>query len=237
MNDENNTIKFIIKAIVPFSSWIIGLFCVSIIWAIDISLRPYILKTILDKIPEITPETVVLQLSTPIIFYISMSLFMTIIFRIHSYIWLILKPHLKCSLTNTLMNKMMQHSQTLFQNTFTGSIANKIKETIDSIPDLIKLSVDHFFSQFLAFIIAIFTVWTINYKFALLLTAWLIIFIFGSSCFINHLKKLGKAVAEIRSGTMGYIIDVLSNIINRASCKTPIMLNNLLFYTRNLVIL
>ena len=189
------------------AEFIIGLF-----WAIDLSLRPYILKIILDKIPGLTPDTVIQELSIPAIFYVSMSLLIITVSRFSDFIWLKLNPPLKRHVGDTLMKRMMGHSQTLFQDHFAGNLANKINDVMDGIPSLLKLSINHFFTLFLALLIAIFTVWTINYKFSVLLALWLIIFIVSSLFFAIRAKKLCTKSAEVRSTVIGQIVDILSNI-------------------------
>jgi len=209
---HNRIIAFILETLKPFKFWILGQFTVGIVWAIDLSLRPYILKIIIDKIPNLTSETVVSVLSKPAIFYVSMSLLIAIIFRFHEFVWLKLNPPLKRHIGDILMKKMMDHSSSMFQNQFAGNLANKIKDVMSGIPDFLKVSINQFFSHFLALGIAIFAVWTINYKFSALLALWLFIFIAGSTFFMKRAKQLCDVAAEVRSGVVGQLVDILSNI-------------------------
>ena len=162
----------------------------------------------------INAKMAIAELSGPAIFYCSMSLLIGVIFRLYDFIWLKLNPNLKRHIGNILMQKMMEHSQTLFQNHFAGNLANKIKDVMSSVPDLLKLVIDHFFSHILALFIAVFTVWTIDYKFAVLLAIWLLVFIIGTSCFVGRAKKLSAAAAEVRSTVVGQIVDILTNIMS-----------------------
>ncbi len=213
MSRNNNVImRFMLDTLRPFKFLILGQFTVGIIWAIDISLRPYILKTIIDKLPTITSSTAVAELSLPIIFYVSMSLLITLAFRFYDYIWLKLNPFLKRHVGDILMQKMMRHTLTTFQNHFAGNLANKIKDVMSGIPDLLRLAINHFFSHFLALIIAIPTVWTISYKFSWLLAIWIIIFVTGSLSFAKRARRLCVESAEVRSLVVGKVVDILSNI-------------------------
>lgn len=214
MNKKNkpNITHFILEALKPFKFLICAQLIIGIIWAIDLSLRPYILKMMIDKVPYLTKETVVGELSGLVTFYIFMSLFIVISFRFYDYTWLKLNPPLKHRLGNVLMNKMMGHSVTVFQNQFAGDLANKIKEVMSSVPDLVRLVINHFFAHFLAFIIAVFTLSSINYKFSILLAGWIFIFALGTMFFVKRAKILVRASAEIRSKFIGLIVDVLSNI-------------------------
>jgi ATP-binding cassette subfamily B protein len=204
--------EFILETLKPFKFWIMGQLTVGIIWAIDLSLRPYILKLIIDKLPHLKKEEVVTALSEPVLFYLAMSLLLVIVFRFYDFVWLKLNSPLKSHVGDTLMKRMMAHSITMFHNHFAGNLANKIKDVMSGVPDLLKVTINQFFSHSLALIVAILTVWTINYKFSLLLSAWVAVFIAGSAFFSRHAKKLCAEAAEIRSGLVGHMVDILGNI-------------------------
>ena len=157
---------FVLDCLKPFKWLIAGQFVIAFIWAIDLSLRPYILKIIFDKIPTLTPAAAVTELSALFTFYLSMSILITFVFRFYDYTWLKLNPSLKRHIGDALMEGMMDHSQTLFQNHFAGSLSNKIKDVMSGVPDLLRTCINDFFARFLAFFIAVFTVWTISATFA-----------------------------------------------------------------------
>jgi len=214
MAKKNLVSNFIFTVIKPFRFWIIAQFLVYILWAVDFCLRPYLLKVLLDRIPVIERQDAVLQLGGPVITYIALSLLMVFIYRFSDYVWIKLNSPLKRHIGNIVMEKMMSHSQTLFQNNFAGNLANKIKDSMSGIPDLLRLCINTFFAQFLALLIAIFTVWTVNYIFALALCIWIIFFISISMILSKHAGKLSYIAAEVRSRVVGSIVDVLGNMIN-----------------------
>lgn len=71
-----------------------------------------------------------------------------------------------------------------------------------------------FFSHFLAVFIAIIAVWSINYKFSILLFIWVCIFIAGSTFFYKKAKVLCEQSSSVRSKVVGYIVDIFSNILS-----------------------
>lgn len=204
--------KFLIDVLRPFRFWILAQVIIAIIWAINLSLRPYILKVMIDRMPHATVDNVIQILIGPVTFYLAMSLLIVIVFRIYNYVWLKLNPPLKRHIGNVLMQRMMNHSLILFQNHFAGNLANKIKEVMSGVPDVIKVSIDQFFSGALSIIIAILIVSTINYKFSVLLTIWTVVFIGGSFFFTKRARQLCLQAAEIRSRVVGQFVDILSNI-------------------------
>ncbi len=210
---SQSSLQFALQCLKPFRGWIVGAFLVGTFWAIDLSLRPYLLKIILDKIPRLTPEEVIPELAAPTTFYIIMTLLTTLILRFHDFIWIKINYPLQRSIGDRLMNNMMQHSQELLQNQFVGNLGNKIKEAMTGIPELLILFIHKFFSHFLSLLIAIFTLWQVNVKCALLLSGWITIFMLIAGLLAKRAEQLIKNAAEVRSQVIGYLIDILSNFM------------------------
>ncbi len=85
---------------------------------------------------------------------------------------------------------------------------------MSGVPDLVRLGINHFYGHSLALIIAIITVWTINYTFSFLLSLWIVIFIIGSIFFSKRAKTLCRNAAEVRSTVVGQMVDILSNMMS-----------------------
>ena len=206
--------SFIINAIKPFRWFIAGQFTVAVIWAIDMSLRPYLVKVILNSIQSIVPSQAFEILAMPAVLYIAMAIIVVITFCFHKWILLRFHPVLKKHIGLILMNRMMHHSQSFYQNNFSGSITNKINDVTSGIPNILNTLIDRFFSHILALSIAIYTVWSVDLKFAIGLTIWIIIFLAVSVTLSKKAKTLSKEAAEVRSTITGNIVDVLSNIVS-----------------------
>ncbi len=211
---KQKIISFIYKILQPFKLLILAQLIIAIAWGIHLSLKPYILKIIIDKIPNLNEDKAIAELFVPMIAYLGLSLFIVVIFRFYDFIWLKINPQLKSSIAVNLVKKMLGHSITLFHNNLTGDLTNKIKDVMTGVPDLLKLFIDGFVGHFFALIVAIFTVWTVNYKFSLLLCIWIMIFIFGVKFFYNRAENLCIQAAQKRSSVIGQVVDIFSNIIN-----------------------
>lgn len=207
-------IKFILSTLKPFKILIFWQFIIMLICAVEISLKPYLLKVIIDKTHLLNNDNIIQELGGIISAYLGISLLLTIVFRFYDYIWLKLNPGLKRDIGNVLMNKMMLHSMEMLNNHFVGNLANKIKDVMSGTPDLVKLFIQEFLSNLLALIFAIFTLSTINYKFSILLSLWIMIFTSGSFILSKFAKILCIKAAEVRSIFMGEIVDILGNIMN-----------------------
>lgn len=174
---QDNSIKsFIFAALKPVKFRIAGLFLVGLTWAIDLSLRPYILKIITNRLQRVNGATVVAELINPLLLYTAITIFVILMYRFHDYLYLNINPILKRLIGEQLMQRMMQHSLVVFQNNLAGSLGAKVKDVMSGVPDLIKI-LDEWLALIVGMLIATFTLCTINYLFALLLIAWLLIFV------------------------------------------------------------
>lgn len=213
-NIQHPLLSFIVDTIKPFRWFIAGQFTVAVIWAVDMSLRPYLSKVILNSIQNIVPSQAFEILAVPVGLYIAMAIIVVITFRFHEWILLRFHPVLKKHIGLILMDRMMHHSQSFYQNNFSGSITNKINDVTSGIPNILNTLIDRFFSHILALCIAIYTVWSVDLKFAIGLTIWIILFLAVSITLSKKAKTLSKDAAEVRSTIIGNIVDILSNIVS-----------------------
>lgn len=193
--------------------WLYAQCFVAIIWAIDLSLRPYLIKKILDTLTVTTPATVYDDISTAVILYIIMSLVMVGIFRLYDYIALTVYPMIKEHIVFTLMDRLMQQAHSFYQTNFGGSLSNKVKEVMNHVPDLLQIIIDRFFSHSLAIIIAAGTLWYVNTWLAAALTVWILTFCFISFFMSKKAHTLSEEAAAKRSRLFGYISDVIGTIM------------------------
>lgn len=193
--------------------WLSAQCFVAIIWAIDLSLRPYLIKRILDTLTITTPATIYADISLTVMLYIGMSLIMVGIFRLYDYIALMVYPIIKEQIILTLMDRLMHQAHTFYQTNFGGSLSNKVKEVMNHIPDLLQILIDRFFSHSLAIIIASATLWYVNTWLAAALTIWIILFCTVSFFMSKKAHNLSEEAAAKRSRLFGYIADVIGTIM------------------------
>lgn len=214
MSSFQNVISFIFSCIRPFKYLLILQFVVGIIWAVDLSLRPYLIKVILDRIANSNIEKIVSLLVVPVTIYILMSALIVIIFRVYDYIWLQFNPNLRKYIGLKLMDRMLDHSHLLYQEQFSGSLGNKINDVTSGVPNVVRTFIDRFFSHILAIILAAYTLYKTSPKFSIGLIMWVGVFILVSLKFSKKAKTLSQNSAEVRSKLTGSIVDILSNMMN-----------------------
>lgn len=206
--------SFILKAAKPFRWLIGGQIFVAIIWAIDISLRPYLIKVILDIIANAPRDNVVHDLSLPCGLYLLVSVIVVIVFAYYDWIAIKLFPGIKKYIGMILMDRMMDHSHQMYQNQFTGGLSNKINDVMNGVANIVRLFIDKFFSQTLALFIAVYTVWTVDIKFAFGLLIWVIFFLCVSLGSAPRTRELSDRAASARTHLMGHIVDIFSNMMS-----------------------
>lgn len=205
--------SFFLKTVWSAKTAIIMMLTVGIFWAVDLSVRPYILKIMLDKVSSTDTSHIFQSLLYPGLIYLFLSLLATTLWRGYGYFVEIKAiPLLRKKIAQKVFKNLLLQSHTYYQNQFTGGLANKINDLTDSIPETLQIILDKFFSHGLALMIAIYALWQVDYKFALSMIAWIAIFAVSSIFLSKKLTSLSMTLSEWFSTITGKTVDVLSNI-------------------------
>jgi len=211
---SNAIINFIFKAIHPFRFWIVAQFFIALILALNVWLRPFLLKLMIDRMSCAVPMQAYQMLILPALGYVGIAIAIVIVHRLYDYIMLNVSEPLKSRIGQLMMDRMMLHSHQLFQNQFSGDLAAKIKDVMSGIPDLLKIIIDKFFGHLFTILIAVGAVLVVDIKISLSLALWVLIFIISSIIFSKRAKPLFDQVARKRSFVMGSFVDILSNMMS-----------------------
>lgn len=207
---ESNLIwGFILSQLKPFRNHIIAQTALCVVWAVDMSLRPYILKNLINEISNFSSNFEKVALFA--LLYIALTFCIIVTFRIYDYILIYFNSPLKRNVVEALTDKMLNHSQELFSNNFSGAMANKIKDAASNIPDMVELVLYKFCSFALSIFIAIFAVSSVGVRFSLYLATWVALFIFVSIMMSKKARELCDEAAESKSKVMGLLVDLFSN--------------------------
>ena len=206
---------FIVKAVKPFKLAIFSMLAVSIIAAIDISLRPYILKIIIDRISNLSGGNIFEAVGGLALIYFLMIFILSTSYRFYDYLVTIdMFPNLRRNIVTSSIKSLLEQSYSYYQNNFAGSLTNKVNNLLSSIPEIIQIVMDSFLHVFLSIIIAIIILWQINYSFAIIMFIWSISFILISLVLSKKLVHLADNWSECGSKVTGKMVDTLSNIIS-----------------------
>ena len=187
----------------------------SVIWAIDLSIRPYVFKIILNRIAENSNQAVFSYIGLPSLIYLCMSLILVSACRCYDYfVDINMLPQLRQEIFKSSFKILLNKSYIYYHLNFSGSLSNKINDLTYSIPKIIMMIIDSFFSFILALFIAIFVLWQVNMIFALIMIVWSVLFLTISLTYSQQLCTLAALWCEQVAIITGKIVDSLSNILS-----------------------
>ena len=214
MKKNLTAFTFLLNSIKPFKFYV-GLHLFVVLYnAIDLSLWPYISKLLVDKL-TLTPHEQAFSAAWPLgLLLIFFTFLPGIIWRFSDYAWMHLTPLMKKKITNDAMDYTLQHSHNFFQNNFSGSLANKVRDLAGSTPPILARILYSFVNVILSLIIAFFTLFYIHKLFAYALIIWAVIFILLALRISKITTPMSIAVSDQQTKIMGNLVDVLSNVMN-----------------------
>ena len=194
----------------------------AIIGSVDLVIRSYILKIIIDIVTEgPLNQDLTAALYTPFTYYIIMLIIINIIMRGKDYVSLKMFPLIKANIITQVTTYLESHSFTYFQNNFVGSLVNKICDLDNNIEQIIKIIINGFLVRTVALVISLITVAHINILFTNVIFVWSLVFFIINIIATKYAKNLSKIFAESRSNLIGKIADSIANI------------TSILFFVRN----
>ena len=214
MSNSKKVFSFIIRSIKPFKFYLFLHFIVIILISINVSFVPLVSKILLNKIIA-TEHSLVIQETIDIMMLLAFLIVLpSIVLRISDYAWTMFLPKLRHQITHDSIQKLLSQSHHFFQNNFSGSLVNKVRDLFNSSPKIIEIFLYNFVGGMLAVLFAFFTLSTINYIFAIGLIAWVAIIIPIAYHSALHTNRISMNVANQQSRIMGNIVDIFANIQN-----------------------
>ena len=194
-----------------------GFILIAFIWAIEMSLSPYLLKLIIDGVAQ-NPQNqtkMLVAILIPVVIYFSMSILMNLTFRFHDYLNLRLFPEIYAAIDRDMFTYLMHHSYTFFQNVFAGSLARKIFDMAQGIERIISTIKVAVFPRIIALLISsamLFAV--VKPIFGIILFLWTIIFVYTSYLVTKGSERIAREYAEESAKLGGVMTDSVSNFLS-----------------------
>jgi ATP-binding cassette subfamily B protein len=197
--------------------FLLGYFIVAIIWAMEISASPYLLKVIVDSVVN-NPDDMVAMASTcivPTTTYILLSLLLNVNFRFYEFLNLKLYPKLKTNIIKDMFSYLIGHSYTYFQTNFSGSLSRKIFDMAASVEVIIRIPNEWLYSRLLALLFSsVMLCLVVHPVFSLILITWAVLYVWisykASKTSENLAKNFSKSLIKID----GMVVDSVSNIFS-----------------------
>lgn len=204
---------FILKVVRPFWGMLAIQFLVSILYAVDLNLGPYIIKLMLDTSHKGGSEAIN-EVGLLACAYIGVYITVSAIYRVYDYICLIFNSRLKKQIGVKLINKLMKHSYNFYQNQFAGSLTNNTKNVMNSVPVVIEIIIERFFNGIITILISVFAFWHVSPIFAIALVIWGALFLTVTYKFAPVARDLASQAASTNTHVIGHIVDILGNMFS-----------------------
>lgn len=187
----------------------------TLIKSFDASFNPYLLKYIVNKVAITKSDTIVDVLLFPSIGFVLFNFFVLTLFRIYDYyIEIRMLPELRKCIKNKIVLYLLNQGYYYYHTQFPGKIVNTINDLSENIPEIIQLVLTRCFLQVLTLLGIFLTLWTVHLQFALLLLAWIFVFLIIVIIFSKKILLYAHQWSDIRSTITGHLVDILGNILS-----------------------
>ena len=118
---------------------IIFLSFIALFWAVEVTMQPYILKIIIDRIsdhPNSADVTGLILL--PVSLYISLEIIKSVLNRVYDYVLLKVMPLILSNIWHQVFNYIQYHSVKFFQENFAGNLSNKIGDISQGVDAILQ---------------------------------------------------------------------------------------------------
>lgn len=209
-----NLISFIWKflRLQPWKFFLI--FFLSLIWSIDSTVWPYLLRLIIYCGALTLHETDRLNAwaSLKWLFVAAICLWTTVevCFRSRDFLRAHAFPKLEADIRLAMFDHIQHHSPKYFNEHFAGSLSNKISDMTSEVSSMLH-SLMIFLPAIASSILVLVFFSQVNPLFAMILGIWIVIHF--TTCFLFSTKcmEYSKIHGEVRSSLTGKIVDSLTN--------------------------
>ncbi len=197
--------------------YLAGFLLVAVVWAVEMSLSPYLMKVIIDTVVREAHDTEKLfhVIIVPIALYASMSVLLNINFRLYNYVNLKFIPRLNATIHQDVFSYLMRHSYAFFQDQLVGGLNRKIIDLVVNVEMIISIPNEWFISRTLAALVASVTLFQVVHPiFGIILLVWGILFVAYSYHTSKYAEVLSKKTSEAFSSMDGSTADALANVLS-----------------------
>jgi ATP-binding cassette subfamily B protein len=194
-----------------------GFVLIALVWSAELSVSPYLIKRIVDIVVMYHQDHAMLvqAIMWPAAIYASMSLLLTLNFRLYDFLGLRMYPAIKSKMTQDMFDYLLKHSHGYFQNNFAGSLTKKIFDMITDSERIIQIINDFFYPRCFALIFSSVMLWKVVHPLlGIILFTWSIVFIYCSYISAQYAARHAKRVSECFSSMSGVISDSVSNVMS-----------------------
>jgi ATP-binding cassette subfamily B protein len=209
-----NVLKFTWKSAYPFRYYLIGPLLMMAFYAAYGSLRPYLLKLLIDAASQNSGPEAVAKLWEIAPYFIALLFAFEIACQFYDWCDMRYKPAIRNYIAEMLVDHLLKHDYRFFQTQMAGNITAKVNDLVRFTPDIIKTIIDNYLTNIFSIFVAIGLLWQVHAWFAIGIFIWTVIFIIISVSTISKFDYLANNRAEAAARITGAMIDIFSNVLN-----------------------
>lgn len=218
MNKKNYTLRtFFLAHLKNKKRYIVGFAIISVVWAIEMTLSPYLLKLIVNAVDynAANNKAMLHACIMPIAVYIIVSIVLNFNFRFHEYLNIKLYPQLKTQIISSMFAHILSYPVDYFYKNKGGSVAKKIFDMAENIEVIIDIINEWILARFVAILFAsIMLFFVVGPMFSLILIVWAILYTIISFKAAKSTANLSKSFAKDLNEVEGFVVDSIANIGN-----------------------
>lgn len=209
-----NVLLFMLKVVKPFRTYIFITILIMLYYAVYISLRPYLIKLIVNAaaVPNIEQGLQALWTLIPIFACVQVSV--TLVWRLHDWCVMQYEPSLKNYIGEVCFDHLSQQDNRFFQNHMVGGLSSKINDLVRGIPAMLLTMTNAYLTNIFCLVVASFFLWHIHTYLVMLMMGFIVLVVSFSIGIVKRSNNLVKGVAEESSNVMGHVVDMLTNMLN-----------------------
>lgn len=206
--------QFIWRCLAPFRMYLIGPLFVSLLYSFDVSVRPYLMKLLINTVSMPDGKAHVPQLWTLASYFIALQFLVPLSWRLFDWCMLRMEPALKNHIAKTAFEYVTKQDARFYQENFTGSLSSKINDLAAYIPQIITITINNFFATALTIVIAIWSLSQVHLWFAIGMAAWCLLLLLVATKILKRFHYLARNTSEVLTKIMGQIVDSLGNMLS-----------------------
>ncbi|USO02715.1 MAG: ABC transporter ATP-binding protein [Alphaproteobacteria bacterium] len=177
-----------------------------------ISLEPYLLKMIIDKVTHHQGPNLFFSVVPYIAYFALGGIIYSLSWQVKHVVERSVIPYVETNIAMHLFKYLQKQSHRYFQEKMPGTLSTKIADLQLGVERILAILM-HFFRMTVGVCVTIFFMAKVHLYFAMVVVVWIIMFLFVTSIIASRLEVQVLNRAYSRSATFGRIVDSLANIM------------------------
>jgi len=207
---------FIINLLRGYKKYVFLFLFIAILGGIDTAVGPYFLKIIIDTVNFAgdNSDTFLRAIMLPAILYVLVTQFHNLCTRLYDYTALKLYPQLRTDITTKIFDYLTEHSNTYFQQHFSGNLSQKISDVASGVEVIIETFVVMIVLRLAVIFVSASALLSVHYSFTLIILIWTAAYVANGMRLAKSVQNHSKEFSRANSRLSGFLVDSVTNIVS-----------------------